>query len=437
MTGFEFDTTACDTGAFGVYGGCDLVKDDTGNYVTVIEPLAPGDLITVGGTITGFDEPSLPPIPEPPPPVPTGFSTLGLLMIPVGVAGGALAFLWNRRRGSNEVAGAGGAADAAFGGLPAPGTSAAALAGAPTRRVTDAQLAAMATIEFVPPRGLEPWMGQALLHELVDQDTVVAWFSELIAQEAMVITTDGDDHALAPGPQRDRVSAADQMHIAQLFRKESSIELGTYDATFAGTWKRVSGGATGLHPRLRLVEFDDREGEQHRCRLPRCADRDRRAVRGQHHQLRRPGRGTAHVAVAGDRARDRPARSSSVCSPTRRWCRRARPPDRRSRCGPNRSAASWPRAKASTSQWAWDNGLLREYSAWAVALDAADAWERAIRASNIPEPQAALGGPLLVHSLAYSMAGMTTPPQSSSGSSGGFSGGGGGGGGGGGSSGSW
>ena len=156
------------------------------------------------------------------------------------MAGGALAFFWNRRRGSNEVAGAGGAADAAFGGLPAPGTSAATLAGAPTRRVTDTQLAAMATIEFVPPRGLEPWMGQALLRELVDQDTVVAWFSELIAQEAMVITTDGDDHALAPGPQRDRVSAADQMHIAQLFRKESSIELGTYDATFAGTWKRVS-----------------------------------------------------------------------------------------------------------------------------------------------------------------------------------------------------
>ena len=29
------------------------------------------------------------------------------------------------------------------------------------------------------------------------------------------------------------------MHIAQLFRKESSIELGAYDATFAGTWKRV------------------------------------------------------------------------------------------------------------------------------------------------------------------------------------------------------
>ena len=63
-------------------------------------------------------------------------------------------------------------------------------------------------------------------------------------------------------------------------------------------------------------------------------------------------------------------------------------------------------------QWAWDNGLLREYSAWAVALDAADAWERAIRASNIPEPQVALSGPLLVHSLAYSMASTSTQPSS-------------------------
>ena len=97
----------------------------------------------------------------------------------------------------------------------------------------------MATIEFAPPRGLEPWMGRALLRELVDQDTVVAWFSEMIAQEAMVITTDGDQHTLEPGPQRDRVSAADQKHVAQLFRNEPSIELGTYDATFAGTWRSV------------------------------------------------------------------------------------------------------------------------------------------------------------------------------------------------------
>ncbi|MET0662658.1 MAG: hypothetical protein ABWZ42_05965 [Ilumatobacteraceae bacterium] len=436
VTGFEFGTTACDTGAFGVYGGCDLVKDDTGNYVTVIEPLAPGDLITVGGTITGFDEPSLPPVPAPPPPAPTGFSPLGLLMIPVGVVGGALAFLWNRRRGSNEVAGAGGAADAAFGGLPTPGTSVATLAGASTRRVTDAQLAAMATIEFVPPRGLEPWMGQALLREVVDQDTVVAWFSELIAQEAMVITTDGEHHALTPGPQRERVSVADQQHIAQLFRKDSSIELGTYDATFAGTWKRVmeeqqdfirdsgwwsstTGRASGIVGGFlgALIVI----GVLFAVNIINFAGQGVGLLTSPWLAI---VLGIALPFFVGllaysAMAPSRTATGSALALRTESF---------------RRFLAS---SEGKHVQWAWDNGLLREYSAWAVALDAADAWERAIRASDIPEPQSALGGPLLVHSLAYSMASMTTPPQSSSGSSGGFSGGGGGGGGGGGSSGSW
>ena len=34
-------------------------------------------------------------------------------------------------------------------------------------------------------------------------------------------------------------------------------------------------------------------------------------------------------------------------------------------------------------EWAWKQGLLREYSAWAVALGAADAWERAMHASSV------------------------------------------------------
>ncbi|HEU0040818.1 MAG TPA: DUF2207 domain-containing protein, partial [Jiangellaceae bacterium] len=436
VTGFEFGTTACDTGAFGVLGGCDLVKDDSGNYVAVIEPLAPGDLITVGGTITGFDEPSLPPIPDPQEPVPGGFSPLGLVMIPVGVLGGALAFLWNRRRGSNEVAGAGGAADAAFGGLPTPGTSAATLAGAPTRRVTDAQLAAMATIEFVPPRGLEPWMGQVLLREFVDQDTVVAWFSEMIAREALVITTDDDQHTLEPGPQRDRVSAADQMHVAQLFRKESSIELGTYDATFAGTWRRVleeqqdfirdSGWWSSTAGRSSSIAVGFL-GAVLVIAVLVAVNVINFATQGLE-LLTSPWLAIvlgialpffvgllAYAAMVPSRT----ATGSALALRTESF---------------RRFLAS---SEGKHVQWAWDNGLLREYSAWAVALDAADAWERAIRSSDIPEPQAALGGPLLVHSLAYSMASTSTQPSSSGGSSGGFSGGGGGGGGGGGSSGSW
>ena len=48
-------------------------------------------------------------------------------------------------------------------------------------------------------------------------------------------------------------------------------------------------------------------------------------------------------------------------------------------------------------EWAWDNGLLREYSAWAVALGEAEAWSAAVESSNIPHPEIALRGPLLLY----------------------------------------
>ena len=95
--------------------------------------------------------------------------------------------------------------------------------------------------------------------------------------------------------------------------------------------------------------------------------------------------------------------------------------------------------------WAWQQGLLREYSAWAVALGAAAAWGRAVSASAVPPPQIAANTmPLIMYS---SMGDWTAarhqpaPPSSGgsggSGGGGGFSGGFSGGGGGGGSSGNW
>ena len=89
-------------------------------------------------------------------------------------------------------------------------------------------------------------------------------------------------------------------------------------------------------------------------------------------------------------------------------------------------------------QWAWEHGLLREYSAWAVALGTADAWQRAMERTSIP-PAELTTGPLLVYAMAPSFSSAHTAPSSSGGGAGSFGGGGGGvgGGGGGGSSGSW
>jgi uncharacterized membrane protein len=92
--------------------------------------------------------------------------------------------------------------------------------------------------------------------------------------------------------------------------------------------------------------------------------------------------------------------------------------------------------------WAWQHGLLRDYSAWAVALGAADAWGRAVASSAVP-PTAAMSSttPMLLYANAGLWNASRTAPQSSGSSSsgfgGGFSGGSVGGGGGGGSSGSW
>jgi uncharacterized membrane protein YgcG len=86
--------------------------------------------------------------------------------------------------------------------------------------------------------------------------------------------------------------------------------------------------------------------------------------------------------------------------------------------------------------WAWQHGLLREYSAWAVALGAADAWGRAVAASAVPPPELAVNTmPLFMHTSASAWHATFTSPRSSGGGGGGggFSGGGGGGG----SSGSW
>jgi uncharacterized membrane protein len=90
--------------------------------------------------------------------------------------------------------------------------------------------------------------------------------------------------------------------------------------------------------------------------------------------------------------------------------------------------------------WAWKQGLLREYSAWAVALGAAGAWSKALNKSHVPPDEAvALTHPMLIYSMGSSITSSHTAPSSSgSGFSGGsFSGGSVGGGGGGGSSGSW
>lgn len=436
LTGFDFDPIVCLTGAREALGGCEFERGEFDNLVAVIEPLAPGDGITVSGAIVSLTTPTLPTIPDPPGPIWSGFRPLGFVMIPLGLASAALVFLVGRAAGSNTVL-AGGAAEAAFGELPVPGDRTRRLDVA-TYRVPDSRLAELATIEFAPPRGLEPWQGAVVLREAVDDESVAAWFSEMIADGAIVATDDDGAVRLTPGPDTTRLSAVDLGHLHRLFAQGDLVELGAYDKEFTATWNAIRAEQLGFASN---AGWWTRGGPGGRVTTPSKVI----------------GAAVVVLCVAA-------ALVALVVLVTTEvfWQVLASPglaviagllvplvvaaivyrPMFASRSATGSALAlrteSFRRFLAASEgrhvDWAWEHGLVREYSAWAVALGAAEAWSKAVKASNIPDPQTALSGPLVLYSAGSAFSSSRTAPSSSSGGGGG---GGVGGGGGGGSSGSW
>ncbi len=417
ITGMRLAEPTCYQGSGASPLPCTLDADGD-LYRAVIEPLEVGQALAVSGTVTELTPAADVPIPELPPRrhpsrVPA------LIATPIlGVLASFGTYRWMRRSGRNLVGGTG-AADAAFGGLPGPG-----------RLVTDQQLEAMATTEFEPPRGLRPWHGSLLLREKVDNDTVSAWFSDQIAQGVVELRGDADE--LVAGPQLASAPPITQQRIGTLLTEAGSLQLGTHQPRLTTLWKQIeqeqvvaareSGwwqryppgtasspsqalGALGLMV-LALVAFTLFTDLRHLLAVAVVASILLPAV----------------VAFVAYRPL-LPRRSAEGSAAALR-------------------AESFRRfLKASEGRhvdWAWEHGLLREYSAWAVALGAADAWGRAVAASAVPPPEVAVNTmPLLMYSHGAAWhSSYTTPSSSGSGGGGGFSGGGGSFGGGG-SSGSW
>ncbi|MDO9175508.1 MAG: DUF2207 domain-containing protein, partial [Actinomycetota bacterium] len=324
----------------------------------------------------------------------------------------------------NEVGG-GGAADAAYG-----------AAGGPTRMVTDRELSTMVTTEFEPPRGLRPWQGTVLLNEQVDTDSVSAWFADQIAQEVLVLSD--DPQVLSPGPRRGQAPNETQVLLTGLFAGNDSLELGTYQPRLAATWADIRAEQLAA---VRASGWWKKFGPGSSPQFPVLLAA---VVIG----------AVAVVAVAGFLGLLRAWPVALVVGflvPAVVAGAAYRP------LLPVRSAAGSALALRTESfrrfleasegthvEWAWKNGLLREYTAWAVALGAADAWGRAVaRAAVPPADLASQTSPMLVATQWSLWNATRSAPAPSGGSSssggwsGGFSGGSVGGGGGGGSSGSW
>ena len=422
LSGFDLGDPTCNVGSFGTSGGCTLVEGD-GLYRAVIEPLRPGQGITVGGVIRATATPAS--VPEPALPERRDDERLPLAAgsAALGAAAAIGGFRYARRLGRNEVGGST-TADAAF-----------ANDDGPTRLVTDRELQGMATTEFEPPRGLRPWHGALLLNERVDNNSVSAWFSDQIAQEVISLTGEGN-RTVVQGPKFAQAPQVVRERVQRMFAGGDQLTLGSYvpelglawravDAeqrAFAresGWWKKFPPGSIPSFPAsytfgflavLAAVAVGVWRGFLHAWPLAIGVSLliPTLAARSAYHRLL-PVRSAKGSAVA--------LRAESF----RRFLQAS---------------------EGSHVDWAWKHGLLRDYSAWAVALGAAEAWGRAVAASAVPPPEVAAGTmPIWVYTNSAVWNSTMTKPQPTGGGSGGgfggFSGGSVGGGGGGGSSGSW
>jgi hypothetical protein len=446
VTGFDLRDTTCDVGALGAEGGCELERtpDVPAVYRAVLEPLAADAGLTVGGAIVGRTdaaEVDPPPIPERRSGPNRGLVVLG--MMGLGAIGAIPTYRRARRTGSNEVF-AGGAADAAYGSLPAPRSDGTLEPPPPVRLVPDADMDELVTIEFVPPKGIEPWEAQVLLRERIDDRTVEAWLSGLVGREAIELDEDDDDLVIQSGTRRGEIVHADTVLLDPILAISDPYVTGKYDKEFAAAWRQV-----------------------HDAQVRRIADSGwwRRMPPGAGFSPKASGSPFGLIMVGGITLVWLGSAVGASVGLLRSWpmavavgllfpaivaaaMYRALLPSRSAQGSALalRSESFRRFLHASEGQhveWAWSKGLLREYSAWAVALGEADAWSKALAAANVPAAAAAASGPIILHRHGSSMRDTRTAPSSSSGGGsfggggGGFGGGGVGGGGGGGSSGSW
>jgi hypothetical protein len=425
ITGFALTDTTCSVGVRGAVGGCALLRTSPG-LETVIAPLQPGQGITVEGVITGIGPPVAV---DPGPPLPQRSERdtrpIAAVMLIGGIATGTRVIRRSAQRGVNLVGAEGGAAGAAFGDDSGP-----------TREISDRELTALATIEFAPPSGIAPWEGKALLEESVTEEVTEAWFTSLQGDGVIELAEKDDALLVTAGSQFHSLDTAQAQLLGEVLPADGALRLKEFDPKFALVWAKVG--------HWQRDHLHDRNWWNHKLSTIGPKSLAQATV------------GLAVVLVLGTAITGWVVRKDGADfgQTSGTWwfaifwsmlaaaliAQTAGTSTRRRRTAAGSAAylrtESFRRFLAASEarhvEEAWKRGVLREYTAWAVALGEADAWRRAAEALANPAVSAAVTGAALSSRRYFSAA--HTRPSSGSGSGGR---GGVGGGGGGGRSGSW
>ena len=421
---WRFTGLACHKGTTGSRGGCELTQPEPGHLVVTVGSLDSGNGVTLeadrGEALAAAPRLPAPPLDAPPDPG-AGLALPAAVAAVAGLGASATASKLVRRKGRERV-GTGGVADAAWAGT----------GGAPGSEVLldHDQLSAMATTEFAPPEGITAPMGGIILSEGVRPEHKVAWLLEAaIAGDVELIEADGEPVRLV----RNDTSRPETNAILETaFVGRPEIELGSYDPSFARGWSALDAQLAAWQRQSGLWDPD---GDRRKLGIRLLGGLA--TIVG----LVGVGGGGALAARYGEEWLPVVAVAAVIAglglaAAVRGWELKVRTPA---------GSGWWLRvesfrrflagSEAFHAEEAAKRGLLREYTAWAVAVGEIDRWARAVAASSAIPQDAGLSYVHMAPMLAASTSSTSTAPSSSS--SGGGGGGSVGGGGGGGGGGSW
>ena len=106
--------------------------------------------------------------------------------------------------------------------------------------MSDDKLDELATIEFVPPKGLQAWRARCCSTRSSTTAPVQAWLSGLAGREAIEIDDTTAKVAIGSGRRRNELDATDAALLDDLIGRDGPYQTGKYDPQFAAAWRNVA-----------------------------------------------------------------------------------------------------------------------------------------------------------------------------------------------------
>ena len=411
-TDFEPDSVECTVGGRSDFSDCAASVDD-GIVTAAVPKVDRGQGVVLGiGTGPAQAAPSLQP-----PPLDSGKSSdewwtsavvVGVAAALAGAAGSLLGGRWVRRVGADLTGAVANPSAAAY---------ATGLAGVP---VSDADAAKQVTVQFAPPEGLTPAQGAVLEREQIDDAAKTAWLAQAVIDGWIELEGDPTEPTMVHTARADRDPAHLPAPLGVAFDGRREVQLGRYDEHFAAAWQAIGGQLRAWRSSSGL--WDERRGARNHSIALRWFGVALVAVVGVGIALVAGVGRTLWLATllavgagllfgGGLRAMSGTP-TLSVRNPAGfgLWLRTE---------GFRRFLAE---SEGHHVRWAADHGVLREYSAWAVALGELDRWNRAAAAAGLPPTDPGLATTTAFVGLSTTAHTTSTPPSSHGDGTSGFSG---------------